>query len=210
MIEMGATTHGSLETALVAFQADMPSVHKGQRATIPGKDGRSGYSYRYADLADVAAVAHPLLTKHGLSFTTQPRYVDGAGFVLVGVLRHQGGQRDEGMLPIMGRDAQAIGSSITYARRYLLGCMTGIVTDDDEDGAAATSQQNARPQAMQPTIPSRDVMLAKLDEVCMKMGKTRDEVTGVWLRRVGLDSLNAVPDVLLFDYVRTLRAEAGL
>jgi hypothetical protein len=31
-----------------------------------------------------------------------------------------------------------VGSALTYARRYLLGCMTGIVTDDDDDGALAS------------------------------------------------------------------------
>lgn len=144
------TPHESLAAALVAFQADMPTVHKGQIARIPGKDGRSGYSYQYADLADVAKVAHPLLAKHGLAFSTSPQHLDGVGFVLQGTLRHVSGGEDTGVLPITGRSAQDLGSSLTYLRRYLLGCMTGIVTDEDEDGGLATEARTERPQASTP------------------------------------------------------------
>lgn len=142
--------HENLASALAAFQAEMPTVHKGQTARIPGKDGRSGYSYQYADLADVAKVAHPLLAKHGLAFSTAPQHLDGVGFVLRGTLRHTSGDMDQGVLPITGRSAQDLGSSLTYLRRYLLGCMTGIVTDDDEDGGLATEAGTERPQAETP------------------------------------------------------------
>lgn len=145
--------HENLAAALAAFQADMPTVHKGKTAKIPGRDGRSGYSYDYADLADVAKAAHPVLARHGLSFAARPTHLDGLGFVLVGVLRHSSGESDEGVLPIQGRTAQEIGSSLTYNRRYLLGCMTGIVTDEDDDGAAANGARDARPQAQPVTQP---------------------------------------------------------
>lgn len=55
-----------------------------------------------------------------------------------------------GCLPITGRSAQDLGSSLTYLRRYLLGCMTGIVTDEDEDGALANDAGAQRPQADTP------------------------------------------------------------
>lgn len=140
--------HSTLEEALAAFQAEIPTVHKGKTAKVE-KDGRTLYSYAYADLGDVAAEAYPALTKHGLSFTTRPTWLEGAGFVLEGVLRHISGQEDVGCLPIQGRDAQAIGSSLTYNRRYLLGCMTGIVTEEDDDGSRAAQARTERPQADQ-------------------------------------------------------------
>jgi hypothetical protein len=137
----GPGEHDSLAAALAAFQDEIPPVHKGKTADT-GK-----YSYKYADLADVAAAAYPVLARHGLSFTARPQHVDGIGFVLYGVLRHTSGETDEGFLPIIGRDAQAIGSSLTYNRRYLLGCMTGIVTDEDDDGARAKAARSERPSA---------------------------------------------------------------
>lgn len=151
-----AWEHPNLATALAAFQADMPTVHKGQTARIPGRDGRAGYSYQYADLADVAKVAHPLLARHGLSFVTKPRHLEGVGFVLQGTLRHATEGEDVGILPITGRSAQELGSSLTYLRRYLLGCMTGIVTDDDEDGGLAQEAGSERPQATTYAPPPED------------------------------------------------------
>lgn len=137
------TDHPSLAAALAAFQADMPTVPKGKTATVPTKTGGS-YKYTYADLADVTAAATPLLSKHGLSFSCQPKRTDQGDYELAGVLLHTSGERESGSLPIFGRSAQEIGSSLTYGRRYLLGCLTGIVTDDDDDAATAQPAEQTR------------------------------------------------------------------
>lgn len=129
---------GKFAEALAAFQAEAPTVAKNKTANA------GSYSYAYADLADIAHVAYPILAKHGLAFTSAPH-----GDELVGKLIHVSGEGDWGSLQISGRDMQAIGSSITYARRYLFGCLTGIVTDADDDGAAA-SKPKAKPAARKP------------------------------------------------------------
>lgn len=138
-----APDHTNLATALAAFQAEMPTVGKGKTATVPTKTGGS-YRYTYADLADVTQAAMPLLSKHGLSFICRPRRCENGDYELVGVLRHTTGSDEEGSLPLVGRGAQEIGASLTYNRRYLLGCMTGIVTDDDEDANVVVSTQRTR------------------------------------------------------------------
>jgi hypothetical protein len=141
-LEAAPVRHGSIEAALIAFQAEMPVVGKNQTADIPTKNGGS-FSYSYADLADVSAAAMPLLTRHGLAFTCCPRSTEW-GYELTGVLLHVSGGRIEGSLPLHGNTPQDIGSALTYARRYLLGCMTGIVTDNDDDGRAAHGAQRSR------------------------------------------------------------------
>jgi hypothetical protein len=142
----------NIAAALVAFQKEMPTVHKGKTATVPTKAGGQ-YSYTYADLADVTAVAAPILTSHGLAFISHPEFVDGRP-LLVGVLLHESGETIEGSLPLTGGTDQAMGSSLTYARRYLLGCLTGIVTDNDDDGAAATkSRARKKPAVESQSIP---------------------------------------------------------
>lgn len=139
------TDTDQIATALAAFQAEMPVVAKNQRAEVPTKAGGK-YTYTYADLADVTAAAIPILTKHGMAFSTCPRFTE-QGYEIVGVLLHESGQRLEGSLPLHGRQAQEIGSALTYARRYLLGCMTGLVTDDDDDGSLAqAASQRVEPQ----------------------------------------------------------------
>jgi len=119
-----------IAAALAQFQAEVPTVAKSHTATV--KSDKGSYSYTYAGLANVTEVALPILAKHGLAFVTVP-----GGGVLTGMLLHTSGQSITGSLPITGGTPQAIGSSLTYMRRYLLGCMTGLVTDEDDDGQVA-------------------------------------------------------------------------
>ena len=141
----------TLAAALAAFQAEAPRVAKDKTAKVPTKAGGQ-YSYQYADLADIAAAAYPLLAKHGLSFACLPE-IGERGMALRGILLHTSGERLEGVLPMHGGTPQEIGSALTYARRYLLGAITGIVTDTDDDGALAQAAASrptrpaTRPQA---------------------------------------------------------------
>lgn len=151
-----ASPGGQLAAALAAFQAEMPVVPKNKKATVPTKSGGS-YSYTYADLADVTAAAMPLLSKHGLAFSACPR-MTSHGYELAGVLLHTSGEEREGSLPLHGNSPQELGSSLTYARRYLLGCMTGIVTDDDTD--AAPAQEAPRRTEAPMTAKTRGQMFA--------------------------------------------------
>jgi hypothetical protein len=177
----------ALHTALAAFQAEMPTVAKTQTARIPGKNGATGYSYTYADLGDVSAAATPLLTKHGLAFTCLPRVTERGGYELVGVLTHSAGHRLEGALPLFGSKAQELGSAITYSRRYLLGCMTGIITEEDDDGARAHSR-GEQTQASPPpyTGPSTDALLTELDEFARDKDLEWGEVVQPYLDRYGI------------------------
>lgn len=147
----------SLAAALAAFQAEMPTVTKNHKASVPTKSGGS-YSYTYADLADVSAAVTPLLAKHGLAFSCCPRPAD-RGYELVGRLLHTSGESVEGSLPLNGGTPQELGSSLTYMRRYLLGALTGVVTDDDDDGRQA---QVAAKRQQRPTDPTaRDYVLTR-------------------------------------------------
>lgn len=137
------TDSSNLATALAAFQAEMPIIPKNQKAKVPTKAGGS-YEYTYAGLPDVSATVMPLLTRHGLAFSVCPRITEHGGEV-VGILLHSSGERLEAALPLFGRQAQEIGSALTYARRYLLGCMTGVVTDDDDDGSLAHAAKRTEP-----------------------------------------------------------------
>lgn len=137
------TETAKIAEALAAFQAEMPTVAKSKTAVVPTKAGGS-YKYTYAGLAEVTAAGMPLLTSHGLSFTALPRMTE-RGYELVGRLLHTSGEALEGALPLDGRTPQEMGSSLTYMRRYLFGCVTGLVTDDDEDGQLAQAAPKRKP-----------------------------------------------------------------
>lgn len=165
--------HNGVVAALVAFQSEMKTV---------GKDKvNPHFKSRYADISSITEEVAPLLTKHGLAFTCLPRQADGGGYEIVGKLMHETGDWLEGSLPLFGNDAQKIGSSITYARRYLLGSITGVVTgDEDDDGNdASTSNERARASrvnraASEPRATPEQIM----DEIFK--ATTRDQVRKLW------------------------------
>lgn len=136
-----------LNTALAAFQAELPRVTKGELANITRKDGTPGPKYRYADLADVTQAAMPLLARHGLAFTAFAEVRDGL-FGLAYTLRHTSGETATGfyLLPSpVTTTPQQVGSAITYARRYALCAATGIAPDGDDDDGASAQDAHANP-----------------------------------------------------------------
>lgn len=149
----------SLVSALAQIQATMPVVRKGETAEVPTKSGGK-YSYTYADLADVARTVYPILGDVGLAFIAMPTFREDGKYVLVGELAHESGDSRKGefMLPDRGT-AQEVGSAISYGRRYLLGCLTGIVTGDQDDDGAAASKRPMRGEQKPKAEPKLDEAL---------------------------------------------------
>src|SRR4051794_12162063 len=158
---MSDDKHPNLAAALVAFQAEMPTVAKKKRANV------GQYVYTYADLADITAAAMPILTDHGLAYAGSARpAATGNGYELVGILSHESGEQREGVLPITTSGTpQQLGSSITYARRYLFGVLTGVVTDNDDDGQLAQGAKKpakgAAPQPQPQPVETGEMMSEK-------------------------------------------------
>jgi len=128
---------------LAAFQAQLPPIHKDAAAVLEGESKTTGkkftYGYKYAGLDNIVRVVLPLLGKHGLSFTSFPTLSDN-GFVLRYQLLHASGGTLAGDYPLPDptlTKPQAVGSAITYARRYALCAATGIAPDEDDDAAEA-------------------------------------------------------------------------
>jgi hypothetical protein len=141
-----SATPETLAAALAALQADMPKVVKDKTARVPTKNGGE-YTYKYSDLSTVSEALLPILGKYGLSFSAKPTMTDSHIFVLHYLLRHASGEADEGFYPLPDpttNGAQAIGSAITYARRYALCAVTGLAADVDDDGAAANDARATR------------------------------------------------------------------
>lgn len=159
------TDHPNLAAALAAFQAELPGVKKTKTAKVEGKDGRRGYEYSYADLADVSQTVLPLLGKHGLSFSSKPTLDERGQFVLAYVLRHAAGDSDAGTYPLPTGRPQDVGSAITYARRYALCSVTGIAAEEDDDGAAAPDVPDVRAPRWDPIDQEnrRDAWLIDID-----------------------------------------------
>lgn len=99
---------------------------------------------KYASLVSVREAVLPVLNQHGLSVAQFPKCTPGyAG--CVNRLMHDSGEwlEEECLLPLDKATAHGAGSAITYARRYSLQSIAGVVADEDDDGNAAS---NSKPQ----------------------------------------------------------------
>jgi hypothetical protein len=126
-----------LATALAKAQAEIKGAEK--KSTNPF------FNSGYADLHTVIESSFPFLTKHGLS-VIQGNDGKPGEFYVTTMLLHSSGQwvKSRLKMPIEKATAQAIGSTITYGRRYGLSAICGIAQYDDDGNVASgrTSTHN--------------------------------------------------------------------
>jgi ERF superfamily len=178
-----------LATALARVQAELPAVTKGETAKVEGRDGKRGYEYSYADLADVSAAILPILGQHGLAFTAWPTLEDGK-FILAYTLMHKSGEERSGVYPLPSQGTpQQIGGHITYARRYCLCAVTGVAPGgEDSDAAGAAEVPMDRPRAGGGGWANRP-----LDAPRESAARTRTPTTGADHERLRAGTVEAAP-----------------
>ena len=123
-----------LYKALASFQSDCPTIDKDTK----------GHGYTYASLPHTMERIKPMLKEHGL-MVMQPISGDGQTVTVTTVIVHADSGESvshDFTLPVQGMMGntrmsaiQAVGSIVTYMRRYALSSALGIVTDEDTDGA---------------------------------------------------------------------------
>ena len=117
----------------------------------PGATADNPYfKQKYADLITIIKTVKPILYKHGFityQEVKQPSVLSDGGSklpLLKTILRHISGRciEDDG-IPLVCKnpaDPQQQGSAITYARRYGIQSILGIVGDKDDDAQAASGK----------------------------------------------------------------------
>jgi hypothetical protein len=98
------------------------------------------FKSKFASLAAVRESVIPVLNKHGLAIAQFPKSTDGTAGC-VNRLMHVSGEwlEEECLLPLDKNNAQGAGSAVTYARRYSLQAIAGVVADEDDDANAASA-----------------------------------------------------------------------
>lgn len=93
------------------------------------------FKKKYSDLPSVVKASRKALVKNNLSIVQGGEKKDGEWILNTRII-HKSGQWIEGDFPIIVKkehDPQALGSSITYAKRYGLAALVGVVSDDEDD-----------------------------------------------------------------------------
>lgn len=128
--------------ALAKLQAEVPLIHKG------GKNNHTGSTY--ARREDIHVVLQPLLAKHGFSFSfdEEAKDIDKQEVTFAAKLSHKDGHFEVKRLTVpvdaaaknsSGKPTrtgiQDMGSTASYAQRYLLKMHLNMAeTDEDTDG----------------------------------------------------------------------------
>lgn len=105
------------------------------------------FKNRYADLSSVWEACRKPLTDNGLA-VAQVLEADGATSYLKTTLLHTSGQWIASLMPLPcdQRNMQALGSAITYARRYSLAAIVGVCPEDDDGNAAGEAPARDEPR----------------------------------------------------------------
>jgi len=134
-----------LPAALAKFQAEHHAA---------GRDGKGNYG-TYTTLAGALAAVQPACA-YGLCHTQTIQPISDDLMVLRTTLMHESGESISSELPLpirqeggRGNAMQALGSALTYARRYGLLGIYGLAGDDD-DGEAAPAPAPAKKAAPAP------------------------------------------------------------
>lgn len=132
----------SFSAALAAAQGEMSGATKDSK--------NPHFKSSYASLASVVDAIRAPLAKHEIGWTQQVSS-EGTTVSVVTILLHAGlesGEYRSGTMRATAKDAspQAIGSTVTYLRRYSLMATLGIPAEDD-DGEQAQPRVEPRPES---------------------------------------------------------------
>ncbi|EJV42122.1 hypothetical protein IEK_05788 [Bacillus toyonensis] len=190
-----------LAKALVKFNSEVNKIAKDADNPF--------FKNNYATLDTIIDEIRPILSKHGLSIMQIPSG-DGQNVTLKTLLLHESGEwleSDELTMKPVKNDPQAVGSCITYARRYSLAAFLSLNTGEDDDGNGATygkDKPNHKGNSGQtPSKPQGSSGNGKASEKQMKMIKAKIKNVSKLAREQGYDTKDTDVEVTLKNDMKT-------
>lgn len=174
----------------IKVQQNLPSVHK---------DGTGNYG-KHMKLETLMPAALEVLNKYNFMLVQSPTVTEDGSPALTSAIVHSSGERiveDTMLLMLDKQTAQGQGSGITYARRYALCAMLGLVADEDDDGQTATDQSGGRTKpAPQPSNPAKLISEAQIKLVFARLKQkgiqSKEEANSAVYDLTGKDSVAEV------------------
>jgi len=207
------TLLNEIAKALVSAQKEISAAEKDK--TNPH------FRSDYATLQSIWEACRDSLTKNNLCVTQTICSLDGKPFLNTKLI-HISGQSIESSCPLlMGQPTmQALGSALTYARRYALAAIVGVVIKEDEsddDGQIAKNQSERailRPE-LPPKTFAKQAHVLKLSGIQQKeifrlsnqLGWKPNEVADL-LTRLGQSRWESVPADEFDLIIKTLKGDA--
>lgn len=161
---------------------------------------------RYADFSSCMDACRVPLSENGIAVIQYCETID-TKLNLVTMLAHTSGQWMKSEFPLITSkmDSQGIGSAMTYAKRYSLCGMVGIVADEDSDDDAETAvgrgkNESPKPQAKPQKIGSSQVsMIKKLEE---KLDDETKRKIYDWMKNSY--NIQSIEDVIVENFIKII------
>jgi hypothetical protein len=123
--------------ALIEFNGKVSKISKDAKNPF--------FKSNYASLSNIQDAISKPLAECGLAYSQSPTGVNGLCTILI---HAESGEylMDSYTMPVSKpNDPQAVGSAITYAKRYALAGILGLNIDDDDDGNKASNKEADKP-----------------------------------------------------------------
>lgn len=143
------TAEAAFNAGMAQMQCEIPTVFE---AAVNLHTGNS-----YATLDDITRIIKPIMQQHGFAITFKVDNLEKA-ISITGILMHRDGHREQTTMTLpadlgKGRnEVQAVGSSTTYGKRYVLCALLNITTsearDDDAQSSDGSDPAEVRAQAV--------------------------------------------------------------
>ena len=202
--------------AFAKLQPELPSIERNGTIVVYSKmhrdfaaknegeypaGARPIQSTKYALWQDVADGIRGPLAAHGFALSFRTGLAQDGKVTVTGVLAHEAGHQEETTITLMHdssgskNNVQAVGSSITYGKRYTAGLLLnltsrdGLENDDDGKAAGATATADA----------ITEEQLAALEKLVVSTGANRER----FLKALKLADLALLP-AKRFDEAREM------
>lgn len=184
--------YNTLAGALARAQAAMSNVTKDQ--------SNPHFRSRFASLAAVRDVVIPALAAEGLAIVQMPGNDEQGRVTVRTMLLHESGATlDCGTVATTatvrgGNEAQALGSSVSYLRRYSLAAICGVAQEDDDGQASGPAKP--RQASRQPSKPAQHLAIqAARDKLRAVFGDDVEDAERMVRETVDMPLREALQDV---------------
>lgn len=175
----------AFNAALSKFKSESPTIEKNHHVQYSTKTGQT--NYKHVTLGYALGQITPVLSKFGLSLTWRT-HQDQAMITVTARLSHAKGHFEETSLSSLpdtsgGKNTiQAVGSVVTYLKRYTAFALLGLESIDDDDGMMTKSEF----ESSEPTQSKNMTDLLNAIQGAYNNGKI-DEVKRMWSNTPHLD-----------------------
>lgn len=129
--------------AMADAKAEIKPIVKNRKVDFKNKNNEGRTNYEYEDLAGIADVIDPILSKFGLSYRWRSSQ-NGNKLTIICVMSHRDGYSEDAAELSADNDTsgnknsiQAVGSTATFLQRYTLKLAVGLAASKDDDGNSA-------------------------------------------------------------------------